>query len=366
MLEHVSFANTYRLPVRYKLLIYLFLLLASSQNSALSDTKGPPPFINKVYSTNKRYYAISDPGDKTTTVYLHAESEKDKNLWFTPGWYRNIFVSNTGDNIVVGSDLGNLVTKPDDVDQVILKFIRNGNVVREVSLGDLFGGTPSLDATVSHFYWGDPIGFNKRGDFLVETVDGRTLFFNPETGRRLAPDSQSVQEEMRLREVQDQWYLRLERYTQAVSSVKSERIRPDDIIGGEESRGVERTLGRFCKESGLTENEARRLQTVVTEIRKQKEAQDEHGDSRFIKHIKHQRRKWTRKWALSLDSKKRERLSSRIDAFLADRARSRSQTVGAAIVIFVIVAFIGVYWRMRRVVRKKEPPGDCTENISEN
>jgi hypothetical protein len=39
-----------------------------------------------------------------------------------------------------------------------------------------------MTRTVSHYVWGDYLGWDRRGNYRVATAEGRVLSFDPETG----------------------------------------------------------------------------------------------------------------------------------------------------------------------------------------
>lgn len=170
--------------MKYRLVL---LLLASSGGPALADTPLPPPAQLTVCSPAGTFCATSDPARNVTLVISNYSS---KVLWSIPCWHRSLFVSDDGESVVVRYDGMNLVPEDVTLEQRVLFFYNRGKLVRTIRLGDLYQRKSQLERTVSHFAWGDILGFNRSNQLIVELVDGKKVAFAAKTGliETLRPD----------------------------------------------------------------------------------------------------------------------------------------------------------------------------------
>ena len=65
---------------------------------------------------------------------------------------------------------------------IILTIWKNGHKSSEIKLGQILKTIGSLERTVSHYHWGINKGFIYSGEFEIETVEGKRVLVNPETG----------------------------------------------------------------------------------------------------------------------------------------------------------------------------------------
>ena len=77
----------------------------------------------------------------------------------------------------------NLLSPEAGPDTIMLAFHRPGLPPVRVRLRDVIARPSALPATVSHRQWASAYGFDGRGSFLLETAEGRSLRFDPATGR---------------------------------------------------------------------------------------------------------------------------------------------------------------------------------------
>jgi len=66
----------------------------------------------------------------------------------------------------------------------MLTFYRHGAVIRVVPLRDLVRRA-DLQRTVSHYYWGDYLGLDADGHYVVKVSRGGEIRFDMATGRRV-------------------------------------------------------------------------------------------------------------------------------------------------------------------------------------
>lgn len=161
-------------------MLSLFLVLSLSALS-LADTPLPPPKDYTVYSPQKAFCAEVGV-ESGIRVYSFADGRKQSELWSMKGWYRNIWLADDGKHLVIGYDGMNLIPVDYTADMVMITFVREGTVIREVKLKNLITDFRKLVRTVSHYYWGSFDGFDKSGNFAVTTVENKTVRFDITTG----------------------------------------------------------------------------------------------------------------------------------------------------------------------------------------
>ena len=101
-----------------------------------------------------------------------------------PGWHRVAFMADDGRHAVTGYD-GTLLPLDYSPDVAVLTFWRDGSPVRAVALSALVKDLRKLQRTASHYRWGDYVGFNAAGHFVVSTVERPKVVFDVATGREL-------------------------------------------------------------------------------------------------------------------------------------------------------------------------------------
>ncbi len=164
------------------ILMLLGLALLAPVASVLADEPLPSPTVWTACSPNGEFCARLDPARNVTAVYSAAEPEAV--LWSMPGWFRVAALGDDGEHLVTGYDGLNLVPQGYDPDMVMLTFHRRGAVIATVRLGDLIGGTAlARNRTVSNHYWGDYVGFDDNGYYVVRTAADREYRFDVTTGR---------------------------------------------------------------------------------------------------------------------------------------------------------------------------------------
>jgi len=85
--------------------------------------------------------------------------------------------------VVVGYDGMNLVPVDVTLKEPVLFFYNKGQLVRTVTLGDLYKHKSQLERTVSHFAWGHIPGINKANQLVVELVNGRKVALAASSGK---------------------------------------------------------------------------------------------------------------------------------------------------------------------------------------
>lgn len=154
----------------------------------LFDQPLPQPATHTSFSANKAWCAVSDLEKSVTRVHRVSNGRPADARWQIAGWHRHIDVSDDGEYLVIGYDGWNLLPRDYDKDMIMLSIYCKGHLVRAIRLRELIRRFWRLRRTVSHYHWGTFSGFDGRGGYLVETVEGR-LVFDLATGRR--PDQSS-------------------------------------------------------------------------------------------------------------------------------------------------------------------------------
>jgi hypothetical protein len=155
------------------------LLVALCSLTVFGDQPLAPPSLRTECSPSGAICAEMDP-ERGTTVFRRANGEHDV-LWRMPGWFRVAFVADDGKHLVTGYDGSNLLAGRDP-NEAMLHFWNEGQLLHSVSLGQLLPDLSRLKRTVSHWHWGNYVGFDQNGHIVVETVDGKRHRFNVSTG----------------------------------------------------------------------------------------------------------------------------------------------------------------------------------------
>lgn len=156
------------------------LLLAPSPVSA--DEPLPPPHRYTKCSASGVFCVTSDPSGGTSA---HTSAEPEIHLWQVPAWFRVAYLHDDGEHLVTGFDGMNLVPVDDPERAQILEFWHRGKLLELYTLGDLGYRREDLRRTVSHYVWGDYVGFDADGHFGLRMLDGASLVFDVASGKLL-------------------------------------------------------------------------------------------------------------------------------------------------------------------------------------
>jgi hypothetical protein len=160
--------------------IVLPLILAAALR-ALADAPLPPPARVTKCSPNGAFCAVSDPARNVVAGYR--AKERGAELWHVDGWQRSFDVSNDGDHLVVCYEGLNLLPLDHQPDEVMLSFYDRGALVRQWTLRELVPDLTKLKRTVSHYEWGQCVGFQSDDAYEVKTKDRGKLRFDAKSGR---------------------------------------------------------------------------------------------------------------------------------------------------------------------------------------
>ncbi len=151
-----------------------------------ADAPPVEPERRRIYSGSRRYFAEIDPDTRKTTVFEVRGKRAATERWSMPVSPSVVFLANDGEHLVIGHEGGNLLPLDHRADEPVITFVCHAQVIRTVPLNELVTDPAVLQKTASHVWWGDYVGFDKRGAFLVQTADKRRWSFDVATGRGTA------------------------------------------------------------------------------------------------------------------------------------------------------------------------------------
>lgn len=160
----------------------------SSDGKTVIVTPDGRVVAEELYSPNKRFYAYADLGTKRTTVYgivMNGNIGRREVFWMMDGCYEMLGLSNDGKHLVTGFEGRNMLPIDYTKDQTMISFFAMGEPTGLVRLDQLVTDVSRLERTESGYCWGDYLGMNAAGAFVVETVDGEKVVFDVETAERL-------------------------------------------------------------------------------------------------------------------------------------------------------------------------------------
>lgn len=163
------------------------LLLSFSSAAAFADTPMPPPERQTTCSASKVICAVSDPATNATVVSSRVPTPRS---WTIPGWHRWVFPSDDGVSVVLAYGGMNLVPRDVELTEPVLFFYNEQQLVRTVTLGDLYRRKGQMQRTVSHYAWVSTITINLSNQLVIERVDGAKIAFSLPSGEResIRPD----------------------------------------------------------------------------------------------------------------------------------------------------------------------------------
>ena len=167
--------------------LLLFFLSITTQAELRADAPLSPPEVKEVWSPNKKFCAVMEPDPATTTVFRVEGGGKRTKVWTMAGWFRVAHLADDGEHLVVGNGGINLLPLNVTKDEPMIDFFKRGEHIKTVTLGELLKDRSSLKRTVSHYLWGNYLGLDENGHYVVETVEGRKLVFDVPTGKPITP-----------------------------------------------------------------------------------------------------------------------------------------------------------------------------------
>ncbi len=156
------------------ILLFLFLYFLGY---TYADERLPEPEQKEACSENGIFCAIADPETDTTTLYELMDGNKTK-LWTITHWVRFFSVSNEG-VLIEKFEGANLLPLNYKEDKPMIIFYKDGNVLNQVLLNEIIQDFSKLQRTISHYAWGNFLRTDSDGTVWIETVEGKTLSFQP-------------------------------------------------------------------------------------------------------------------------------------------------------------------------------------------
>lgn len=145
---------------------------------AYADAPLAPPVRHEVCSPDNKVCADLDPKRDTSTVFRKLANGKRQVLWTLPSFVRWGELSNDGHMLFV--DFGGIPRSEKPLDEPIGILYRDGVLVRRFYVRDFVKDVTELQATVSHYVWGEVHGFDPAGLLHITTHGGHD--FAIETG----------------------------------------------------------------------------------------------------------------------------------------------------------------------------------------
>jgi hypothetical protein len=179
--------------------VFLVISVLSLIVKVKADTPLPPPADYWISSQNNKFKAFFDVKNKTTLVYRIEKikrKEKKEKIWQMEGWFRNTFLSNDGKNLVVAYNGANLLELDYKIDEVMISFYNEGNLLNQIRLNQLIENPlpEKLERTTSHFKWVSTYGINAEQMFEINTVAKKQFLFDLKTGLSIGADLYSTDE----------------------------------------------------------------------------------------------------------------------------------------------------------------------------
>lgn len=176
----------------------LFGIIFIFHFNVLCDTTLPPCSYN-VLSQNKKFlFIMLVPKDKIEVECIGATPEKSKvakllrkkysksglyktgvlsPMWEVDWYSDQVFVSNNGEQVIrIGPWASNLSDEA-------FTFIKNGEILKRYTVGDLIRSVDALPHSTSHFEWRKELELDeKTNSFLVTTLEDNQFSFDITTG----------------------------------------------------------------------------------------------------------------------------------------------------------------------------------------
>jgi hypothetical protein len=167
-------------------LLYGWILLTPT--IAAADSPPVPPRTLTCSLANRACAALS-PDHRSAIIWRKGARGTRTGLWTAHIVSPYLAVEDSGDAMVELYPGLTLLSMEAGPETIVLVFHRRGAVPVRIRLSDVIKYPSRLPKTVSHRHWANAMGFNGRGSFVLDTVEGRYIRFDPATGRE-QPDVQ--------------------------------------------------------------------------------------------------------------------------------------------------------------------------------
>lgn len=157
---------------------------------ASADSIEPPERYTGC-SPKRTYCFVTDPSSGTRVFHQKSRVKVDTTGspdWALPDFHRTLYVSDDGLTLGVGVPLLNLIDRYEP-GLVLVTFVRKDHSPVEVRLSDI---VPQSEAHLlkrtggGRLHWGEYLGFDRSGMFVLQTVTGRVAILDPIKGRVVA------------------------------------------------------------------------------------------------------------------------------------------------------------------------------------
>jgi hypothetical protein len=127
--------------------------------------------------------AMRAPDGRSAAVWRKGSGGARLSTWRATIASPALQVSDDGRSLVEIYPGLNLLDPDAGPETVVLAFHRRGSAPVCVRLRDVIARPAALPATVSHRQWARAYGFDGAGSFLLLTAEGKSVRFDPVTGR---------------------------------------------------------------------------------------------------------------------------------------------------------------------------------------
>jgi hypothetical protein len=145
-----------------------------------------PARVKHIWSPNKNFVAdVLFDGNVTKIGKVDWQGSVGRTtwLWSMAGTSEQGWLSNDGTSFVVGYAKLNLLPPDYKKDQVMLSFYSRGELVRQVRLNELMSDFSKLQHAGTNYRWATYLELNTCSFLTVETVEGKTILFDMDTGK---------------------------------------------------------------------------------------------------------------------------------------------------------------------------------------
>ncbi|WP_420138367.1 hypothetical protein [Sphingomonas sp.] len=144
----------------------------------------PSPSLATVCSRANRTCATLAGDHRSALIWRKGAGGKRLPLWKTPVDSPRISVADNGRSLVEIYPGLTLLDRSAGPDTVVLVFHRPRAIPVRVRLSEVVARPAQLPKTISHRQWARGYGFDDTGSFVLDTVEGRHIRFDPATGKR--------------------------------------------------------------------------------------------------------------------------------------------------------------------------------------
>ncbi len=161
---------------------------AASFDIAVADAPLAPTPVT-VCSLSGKVCASRDARGRVVVVWRRLAGSGRRDLWQAPTPLANAQVADDGRSLVAAYPGANLLAADAGPTTPVLTFYRPGCPPVVVTLGQIVANPGELPRTASHRLWVRAYGYDGHGGYVVDTIDGRHLVYDPASGRLVRESS---------------------------------------------------------------------------------------------------------------------------------------------------------------------------------